>query len=184
MDKETADKMRGMVRRAVAKNVRDDGQMQTASIEVADGVWRDNVEIIHPYGITSSSPEDGALALVASVGGDEGDPVILAIGNPSKRLGKLNPGDAGIYNEHGDKIVVTSAGSIEIMSGGSMRARIAGATLLMTADGFTVSVGDVSMTLSGAGLAVNGGRVTHNGNNIGHSHIHPESIGSVTGPPE
>lgn len=184
MDKETADKMRGMVRRAVIKNVRDDGQMQTASVEVAEGVWRDKVEVAHQYGVASSAPEDGALAVVLSIGGDEGDLVILPIGNPSKRLGKLNPGDAGIYNEHGDKMVVTAAGAIEVMTGGSMRVRVGGATLVVKPGEITASVGDVSMVLSGAGLDINGGQISHNGKNIGDTHIHPESIGSVTGGPQ
>ncbi len=61
MDKETADKIRGMVRRVPLKNIRDTGEMQTASVEVADGIWRDDVEIMQPYGFASHVPEDGAL---------------------------------------------------------------------------------------------------------------------------
>lgn len=39
------------------------------------------------------------------------------------------------------------------------------------------------VTINGT-LAVNGDSLTHNGTNVGDSHIHPESIGILTGPPQ
>ena len=41
-----------------------------------------------------------------------------------------------------------------------------------TTDGLTVRIGDVTLDISGAGLAVSGGRVTHNGTDIGDTHTH------------
>ncbi|MBN9232776.1 MULTISPECIES: phage baseplate assembly protein [Phyllobacteriaceae] len=120
MDKETADKMRGMIRRSVLKNVRDDGETQRCSVEVADGIWRDDVEILQPFGFASSVPEDGALAIVLSVGSDEGDLVVLPVANPSKRMGGLKPGEVGMYNGHGDKMVMKAGGAIEMGSGASI----------------------------------------------------------------
>jgi phage baseplate assembly protein V len=120
MDKETADKVRGMVRRVTLKNVKDDGETQTASVEVADGIWRDDVEISQPYGFASHVPEDGALAMVFAVGGDEGDLVVMPIGNPSKRMGGLKSGEVGMYNEHGDKAVMTAGGSFDIKTGANV----------------------------------------------------------------
>lgn len=156
MDKETADKIRGAVRRSTLKNIRDDGQTQRASVEVADGIWRDDVEVLQAYGVATHVPEDGALALVLAVGGDEGDLVVLPIGNPSKRLGGLKPGEVGVYNEHGDKIVITAGGDINITSGNSL----------------TVTIGGVSFKISAAGVAITGGQVTHNGHDIGDTHKH------------
>ncbi|NVM42659.1 phage baseplate assembly protein, partial [Ochrobactrum intermedium] len=69
MDHETASKVRGIVRRVVLKNVNDDGETQTASVEVAPGIWRDKVEIMQPYGLATSAPEDGALAVAVAIGG-------------------------------------------------------------------------------------------------------------------
>ena len=117
MDKKTADAMRGMVRRVTLKNVKDDGQTQTASIEVADGIFRDDIEVMQPYGFASHVPQDGALALAFAIGGDQGDMVIMPIGNPSKRMGKLNPGEVGFYNESGDRAIMTAGGSLEIKAG-------------------------------------------------------------------
>ncbi len=120
MDKETADKTRGMIRRCTIKNVRDDGETQRCSVEVAAGIWRDDVEVMQPYGFASSVPEDGALAIVLAVGGDEGDLVVMPVGNPSKRMGGLSAGDVGLYNAHGDKLVMKAGGAIEAASGASM----------------------------------------------------------------
>ena len=120
MEKETADKVRGMIRRATLKNVRDDGETQRCSIEVTDGIWRDDVEIMQPYGFGAAVPEDGAVGLVLAIGGDEGDVVVLPVANPSKRMGGMKAGDVGIYNAHGDKIVLNAGGNVEMASGASM----------------------------------------------------------------
>ena len=120
MDKETADKQRGMIRRCTIRNVRDDGETQRCSVEVAAGIWRDDVEVMQPYGFASSVPEDGALAIVLAVGGDEGDLVVLPVGNPSKRMGGMQPGDVGLYNAHGDKMVMKAGGAVEMASGASI----------------------------------------------------------------
>ncbi|WP_417423624.1 phage baseplate assembly protein domain-containing protein [Hoeflea sp.] len=156
MEKDVADKVRGMVRRATIRNVKDDGQTQTASVEVADGVWRDDIEIMHPYGMAANPPEDGALVLLLAVAGDEGDLVALPAGNPSRRMGKLNPGDSGLYNEAGDKVIVRRDGVIEIAAGASVQ----------------VVVGGVSFTVSPAGVDIEGGYVRHNGKDIGDTHKH------------
>lgn len=120
MDKPTADKLRGMIRRVTLKNTNDAGETQRTSVEVAAGVWRDDVEVMQPYGFSSNAPEDGALGIVVAIGGDEGDLIVFPVGNPSKRMGGLQPGEVGIYNEHGDKIVIAPGGGIAVQSAGSV----------------------------------------------------------------
>lgn len=156
MDSETAGKMRGMIRRATLKNIKDDGQTQTASVEIAEGVWRDDVEILQPYGFASHVPVDGALGVVLAVGADEGDIVVLPVSNPSKRLGKLSEGEVGAYNQHGDRITISEDGTIELQAGAAVRVKIGGVTFVVSADGVDIT----------------GGHVKHNGKNIGDTHIH------------
>jgi phage gp45-like len=160
MDKETADKVRGLVRRAVLKNVKDDGQTQTASVEVSDGVWRDDIEILQPYGFASHVPEDGALAVVLAVGGDEGDLIVLPVANPSKRFGKLSEGEVGLYNQFGDRIVIGAGGKIEIAAGASVE----------------ITVNGVTWTLTATGENTEGGKVTHNGIDHGDTHTHDDVV--------
>jgi len=132
MDEETAGKLRGMIRRVVIRNVNDHGMTQTASAEVADGIWRDNVEIAQGYGVNSHVPEDGALAILLAGGADEGDPVLLPIGNPSTRMGGLNAGDVALYTKGGDRIVLLADGTLDINIGGEAALVIPGGVTIET----------------------------------------------------
>ena len=128
MDRETAGKMRGLIRRCTLKNVKDDGEMQTASVEVADGIWKDDVEMLQPYGFAAVVPEDGAIGIVLSVGGDEGDIVVLPVANPSRRMGGMQPGEVGMYTQHGDRMVLTAGGDLQTAHGGAVTMK-AGSTV-------------------------------------------------------
>jgi len=110
-------RMRGMIRLVTLKKVKDDGKTQTASIEVADGVWRDDVEVVQPYGFASHVPEDGAVAIALALGGDEGNMMLMPVGNPSARMGKLAPNEVGLYNASGDKFVLGAGGEMTLKSG-------------------------------------------------------------------
>ncbi|RRY02960.1 phage baseplate assembly protein domain-containing protein [Brucella anthropi] len=170
MDHETASKVRGIVRRVVLKNISDDGETQTASAEVAPGIWRDKVEIMQPYGLATSAPEDGALALAVAIGGNEDDIVILPVGNPSARMGGLKAGEAALYNQHGDGILVGADGTVSIQAGASI----------------VLKVGGVTVTVSSGGVDIEGGTITHDGVVIDKTHIHIGVVpGSGTsGPPQ
>lgn len=56
----------------------------------------------------------------------------------------------------------------------------------LDADGVTVTVGGVSLRVSAAGIAITGGQVTHDGVNIGSTHVHGGVVrgGSPTNGPE
>jgi len=132
MDEETAGKLRGLIRRVVIRNINDNGMTQTASAEVTDGIWRDNVEIAQIYGLNSHTPEDGALGIMLANGGDEGDPVILPLGNPSNRMGGLAAGDVALYNKGGDRIVLMADGTLDINIGGEAVLVIPGGMVIET----------------------------------------------------
>lgn len=170
MEKDTADKVRGMVRRVVLKNVNDDGETQTASVEVAPGVWRDKVEIMQPYGLATSVPEDGAMAIALAVGSNQDDIVLMPVSNPSARMGGLKAGETALYNKHGDGIVVGADGNIDVKAGASV----------------TFTVGGVKVTISAIGVDIEGGTITHDGVVIDKTHIHidVEPGSSTSGPPQ
>lgn len=167
MSKEIVDKIRGMARRVTVKDIKDDGETQTASIEVADGVWRTDVEILQQYGISSSAPEDGAVAIALALGGDEGDIVLLPIANPSNRMGGLGKGDVGFYTKGGDRVIGRASGGIEIVAASSI----------------SLTVGGVSFTVTSDGVAIEGGTFTHDGKNIGKDHGHVSAPPGSPGPP-
>ncbi len=169
MDQETANKVRGAVRRVVLKNIVDDGETQTASVEISPGIWRDKVEIQQPYGVATSVPEDGAVGLMMAMGGNEDDLTIVSISNPSKRMGNLKPGEAALYNEHGDGIHIGADGTISIQAGASI----------------VLKVGDITVTISASGVAIEGGTITHDGIVIDKTHVHTDVVpgGALSGPP-
>ncbi|KAB2772178.1 phage baseplate assembly protein domain-containing protein [Brucella anthropi] len=170
MDHETASKVRGIARRVVLKNINDDGETQTASVEVAPGVWRDKVEIMQPYGLATSAPEDGALAIAVAIGGNEDDIVLLPVGNPSARMGGLKPGETALYNQHGDGILVGADGTVRIQAGASI----------------VLKVGGVTVTVSPDGVDIDGGTVRNDGVVIDKTHIHIGVVpgGGTSGPPQ
>ncbi|WP_026379358.1 phage baseplate assembly protein [Afifella pfennigii] len=138
MDRETAGKLRGMIRRCTLKNVKDDGEMQTCSVEVAAGVWRDDVEVLQPYGFAAHVPEDGALGIVLAVEGDEGNIVVLPVANPSKRMGKLAAGEVALYNAHGDKMALKPGGDLDIRTGATVSVKTKSAVTVESKGNVTV----------------------------------------------
>lgn len=153
---EIVNKLRGLVRRVTVKDIKDDGQMQTASAEVAEGVWRNDLEVMLPYGLLSVPDDDGAVGVALAIGGDEGDMVILPLANPSQRMGGLSKGDVGIANKFGDRMIIKASGGINVQAASSI----------------TFKVGGVTMILDASGLSVEGGSIKHDGVVIDKTHKH------------
>ncbi len=166
---EIVNKMRGLIRRVTVKDIKDDGQMQTASAEVAEGVWRDDLEIMQPYGFLSVPDDDGAVGVALAIGGDEGDMVLLPLANPSQRMGGLGKGDVGLSNKFGDRMIIRAGGGIEVQAASSI----------------TFKVGGVTMTIDATGLNVNGGSIKHDGVVIDKTHKHTGVVpgGGITNVP-
>lgn len=59
--------------------------------------------------------------------------------------------------------------------------KIGDAVFEMSGDGLTVTAGTIRLA---GNVVIEGDSLTHNGANVGDSHIHPESIGILTGPPQ
>lgn len=69
--------------------------------------------------------------------------------------------------------------------GGTHKMTFGAVTATLTSDALVFDVGGVSVRISGDGLAVTGGQVTHNGHDIGdtHKHTEVEPGGGLSGPP-
>jgi phage baseplate assembly protein gpV len=65
--------------------------------------------------------------------------------------------------------------------------QIGDAVLEMSGDGLTITAGTIKLkgdvTIEGD-VSIAGSSLTHNSKNVGSTHIHPESIGVVTGAPQ
>jgi phage gp45-like len=116
--------VRGVVRRAVIRDVTADTAGQTVQASgLADDV-RDGVELFEPYGFTSSPP-NGAEALLFSVGGDTAHQVAICAGNRTLRLA-VGVGEVAVYNEAGASIVLRDDGSIEVYPAAGEVVRLGG----------------------------------------------------------
>ena len=91
--------------------------------------------------------------------------VILGFEDPNTRQKKIGSGNAALYN---------ADGSVWKMVGKSPSFSC-GETCSLTAKTFVFTCGGVTMTLSGDGLAITGGRVTHNDHDIGATHMHTKT---------
>tara|TARA_R110002020_G_scaffold26443_3_gene85401 strand:+ start:1501 stop:1941 length:441 start_codon:yes stop_codon:yes gene_type:complete len=141
MDHDTAGKLRGLMRRCSIRNVRDDGEMQTCSVEVADGIWRDDVEVIMPFGFAAHVPADGALGIVLAIGGDEGDLVVLPIANPSTRMGGLKEGETAMYNRYGEKMLLSATGNVDLNAAAQVTVKGAGSVNVESAGSVSLKAG-------------------------------------------
>ena len=162
MSRELRRRVMLMVGRAVLTVVNDATPLQTVQVEGLPGEIIDGAERFQMYGLTSH-PLPGADALVLAVGGIRQHPVVL-IDDRRHRVKELAEGEVCIYtdeDEDGDpmRIVLKRGREIDIRAGGTR----------------------IRMTSSG--VAITGGSLTHNGTNVGsthvHEHVHSHPLGAT-----
>lgn len=121
--------LRNLIAVGVVDSVNDAGAAQTVNVTTGDGVLRADVEVVLPFGFTSMPPLDGAICLVFEVGGDPGNLMALPIGNPSARMGALQPGEAALYGGDGSRLHIRQGGVVEIWGGASVTVNTKEATI-------------------------------------------------------
>lgn len=94
--------------------VDDSGPAQMLTVHCADGVVRDQVEVMQIFGFASMPPSEGAICLVLAVGGDPANLRALPVACPAARMGNLSPGDSALYAQDGTRVHVKSGGDVEI----------------------------------------------------------------------
>jgi phage baseplate assembly protein V len=167
-----------MVGRCAINLVNDALKMQAVQISLYTDETRDGVERLQNYGFTSN-PQTGAEGVALAVGGTRNHMVVIAVDDRRYRLTGLASGEVAIYDDIGSKVVLKRGGIIQVtapvkvdivsplvaMSG---NATIAG-TLAVT--GALTGTGGFAVS-GGAGSAFTGGTLTHDGVNIGKTHVH------------
>jgi phage gp45-like len=64
MDRETAHQIRGVVSRGVITGSNDNGESQTVDVKIFDGIERQGVEVLQPFGIASRGPKKDRKSVV------------------------------------------------------------------------------------------------------------------------
>lgn len=105
----------------------------------------------------ASSPIKGAKGLVLPMPGNPDQAFILGGEHPGHRPTGLPAGGTAIYDAGGNVTKYVMAD---------------GVTMDVAGNAYTVRKGGVTFTISAAGVAIEGGTLTHNGKNIGDTHTH------------
>lgn len=181
-----------MVSRAVVSLVKDSFAMQGLQVQaLADEVL--DVERFQNYGFTSV-PLAGAEAIVLSLGGHRDHAIAIAVDDRRYRKKNLASGEVALYTDEGDYILFKRGRTIEVVAGtkvkvtapeveviASTKVRLATPLVEITA-ALTVA----GLITGQAGIVLTGGTATHDGVNIGKTHVHGgvQSGPNTTGVPQ
>lgn len=185
-------KIAQMVGRAVLRALNDGTGTQTMQVELLKDELYDGVERFQEYGFTSV-PHAGAETVMVSIGGQRGHGIIVACEDKRYRITGLENGEVAIYTDEdldgGHRIHMKRNKEVEILSDTTAsikqtptKTTVTNATEIELVSGSTVvevkpasvtmTVGTVSVVVSSTGVAITNGTVTHNGKNIGATHLH------------
>ena len=153
----------------------DTGDIQTASAYGHASERLDAILRIQSHGF-SSNPPVGSHGIGLRLRGESDLAVLLGLEHQDTRPRNLGVGDSALYN---------ADGSIWRMVGKNPTFDALG-DVVLTAKSFTFKCGGVTMKLSGDGLALTGGSVTHNRHDIGatHQHTNTQPGGGLSGVPQ
>lgn len=179
-----ARRVRLMVSRGVVAVVNDALKLQGVQIQLLAGETSGSLERFQEYGFTSV-PHAGAEAVVVFAGGARSHGLAIAVDDRRYRLKGLAAGEVALYTDEGDQIHFKRGRTIEVVAG----TKVAVSAPLVEMSGELNVTGKITgqggMAISGgAGSTFSGVTLTHDGVNIGKTHVHGgvQPGGGVTGP--
>lgn len=165
-----ADRVRGMVSRAVVSLVNDSFKMQALQVTLQADQTPDDAEHFQSYGLTSV-PFQGAEGIALAVGGSSGHIAVICVDDRRYRVKGLANGEVCIYDDLDQRVHLTRAGIV--IKGG----------------GLPITINDTPLTKIESNLQVTGtvvatGNVTGAGISLqGHTHGGVQPGGGSTGAP-
>lgn len=155
--------------------VDDSGPLQLIRIEGFIGELREDCPRIGEWGLASNPPDD-SQAVVAALGGNRGQLVVLGVEDRGTRPKNLAKGESGLYSIGGNRVrllptgaieIEGPAGSIEIAPDGSLElAGPVGSLGINAAGSVTIGALTISATATGAITITGSGAVTINGGTV------------------
>ena len=176
-------KLKSMIKSARVVSSDDTGDYPVIEVTYF-GVFRTRILLISSYGIWGRAP-DGSLATVFNINAVESNQGAIAndyVGRPvkNKAVGEIVVGNS-VTAAH---ILFCEDGGINIRAFGSVDLTADGDVTVTAPNVNITATGEINMTapvinLSATGdLNVTGTNMTHNGINVGDSHVHPIAGGS------
>lgn len=146
-----------------------DAQKRKVRVEI--GTSADGTPVLSPW-VSWAEPSNGILKIAIPM--QVGDPVVVR--SPSGVLGTASVAERQGYStahpapSNAADTVVERMGEVEIVR---------------TADSLEIRVGGTRVRISAAGLELTGGKLKHDGINVGKDHKHTDVLagGSRSGPP-
>ena len=163
------DPARVVASRVLIVTTNDSGTEQYHQVEGLTGEAFAKVLATRQHGF-SSHPPDGSHGIMVALNGRRDLCVVLGGEAGDHRPTGTPPGGSVMYDTAGSSIALDAAGGAMVQAKGTV----------------TVKVGGVTFTVSPGGVDISGGKVTHNGRNIGSDHVHGEVMGGegTTGDPQ
>lgn len=166
------------VGRAVLRAINDDATMQELQVGLLKGELRNGIERFQNYGFTSV-PLVGAEGVIVFVGGNRDHGLCVAMDDRRHRKAGLEPGEAAMYTDEGDYILMKRGRIVEVVAGSKVditapevavhaSTKVVLDTPLVEASGNVSVDGDLTVT----GSTTLGATVTSDGKNIGSTHTH------------
>lgn len=157
------------------------------------GIIRRRVLLLSPYGIWGLVP-GGSLATVFNINAAESNQGAVANDYPSRPVKNKKPGEVVVGNSLTAAYIlfredggmdIRATGSVDLTADGDVNVIAPNVNVTATGEidftapqinlNGTVTVGDLDIT---GDLDVTGTNMTHNGTNVGDSHVHPITSGS------
>lgn len=159
-----------MLAKAVVKTIVDSFGRQKAQVEVTKGELIDDIERMQDYGFSSNPPSAGTDALIAFLGGSREQGVIVRMENRNFRIKSLASGEVAMFDDLGN-IFKMGRNSVELIAvtKATVTAPLAEVVCSSSAK---ITSGSSSITISPSGVAIISPTLTHNGKNIGATHVH------------
>ena len=175
------------IRRFFLHSVDTSSPSMQAQIETSIDQVHDDVEVLEPYGLTSSPPEEIEEGLSAHVQGHADHGVIMGFFDKLFRPKNLLRGEVVLYNKWGGKIELFEHAIKVTHTIGGQEATITlseGTLIEISCETFNVTATNISLN---AGAIATLGTLTNNGINIGSTHVHaakpPSSPSDFSGGP-
>ncbi len=140
-----------MIAKAVPRRLSDLGKRQTMQVEVTRGELIDDIERMQNYGYTSSPPLGGTDCLVAFLGGNREQGVVIVAENRQYRLTGLESGEVALFDDLGN-VVKLGRSAIEVQA--------------------VTQISLTAPTIQIEGNIVHTGTLVSNGKDIGSTHYH------------
>lgn len=156
-----------MLRRVRLVELDDAGTQQKMRLAGLKGEELAGIPRVQHFGLSSNPPVDSEGILLA-LGGRSDRSMVIGVENPGMRPTAREAGSTIIYDANGN---VASFVQAEIR--------------IKSAQKIVLQVGGNSITLDASGITIVGGGITHDGKNIGKTHVHTgvQSGPSNTGAP-